>query len=265
MESFRHDGLSLAYKVLGSGPDLVLLHPFPSCHELWLPVAERLATSYRVILPDLRSHGRSGVPERAALMADYAGDLDALCRELKVGKALFAGISIGGYILFEFLRRYPQRLCALALLATKAGPDNSEAKTARLRSAEEVLERGTVQFIDGMMPKWLGETTRRARPDLVEKARHTMRFCTPQSIALAQRGMAERPDSTSTLATINVPTLLVGGEEDTLIPAADIQRMHAAIKGSAMATVPRAGHYIPLEAPDDCFRLLRRFCDQHAK
>jgi 3-oxoadipate enol-lactonase len=265
MEKIRRDGLDLYYTVLGSGPDVVLLHPFPSCHELWLPVAERLATKYRVILPDLRAHGRSGVPDRPALMADYADDLDALCRELKVGKAVWTGISIGGYILFEMWRRHPQRIRAMAILCSKAPADTPEGKAVRLKSADDVLQRGVSFFIDAQLPKLLGETTQRSRRDTVDAARKTMRFATPQAITMVQRGMAERPDSVPMLASISVPTQLVGGEEDTLAPRNEIERMHAGIRGSAMVIVPKAGHYVCFEKPEGTLRILRTFVDRHAQ
>jgi 3-oxoadipate enol-lactonase len=265
MEKIRRHDLDLYYTVLGSGPDVVLLHPFPSCHELWLPVAQRLAAKYRVILPDLRAHGRSGVPDRPALMADYADDLDSLCRELKVGKAVWAGISIGGYILFEMWRRHPQRIRAMAVLCSKAPADTPEGKAVRLKSADDVLERGVSFFLDAQLPKLLGETTQRGRRDIVEAARRTMRFATPQAIAMVQRGMAERLDSIPTLPSISVATQLVGGEEDTLAPRPEIERMHAGIRGSSMAIVPKAGHYVCFEQPEETFRILRTFCDRHAQ
>jgi pimeloyl-ACP methyl ester carboxylesterase len=263
MDRIRRDGLDLCYTVLGAGPDVVLLHPFPSCHELWLPVAERLASKYRVILPDLRAHGRSGVPDRPALMADYADDLDALCRELKVGKAVWAGISIGGYILFEMWRRHPQRIRALAILCSKAPADTPEGKAVRLKSADDVLERGVSFFLDAQLPKLLGQTTQRSRRDIVDAARKTMRFATPQAIAMVQRGMAERPDSVPTLRSVSVPTQLIGGEEDTLAPRAEFERMRAEIRGSSMAIVPKAGHYVCFEQPEETFRILRTFCDRY--
>ena len=265
MERFRRDGLDLYYTVLGSGPEVILLHPFPSCHELWLPVAKRLATKYRVILPDLRAHGRSSVPGRPALMADYAEDLDALCRELKVGKALWAGISIGGYILFEMWRRHSERIRAMAVLCSKPPADTPEGKTVRLKSADDVIERGVSFFLDAQVPKLLGETTQRSRRDVVEAARKTMRFATPQAIAMVQRGMAERPDSVPMLPSISIPTQLVGGEEDTLAPRAEIERMHRGIRGSSMTIVPKAGHYVCIEQPEDTFRILRNFCERHAQ
>jgi len=264
VDRIRRDGIELFYEVMGSGPDLVLLHPFPSCHEFWLPVATRISSKYRVILPDLRAHGRSGVPDRPALMSDHAQDVDAICRELKIGKAVFVGISIGGYILFDMWRRFPHRCKALVLACTKAAPDMPEARAARLQSAEDALERGAHQFVDSMIPKLLGETTLRNRKDLEASARNTMRFMSPQGIAAVQRGMAERPDSVPTLQTISVPTLFIAGEEDKLAGVEEGQRMRGSVQGSELAVIPRAGHYAALESPDDAFRLIRTFCDKHA-
>jgi pimeloyl-ACP methyl ester carboxylesterase len=127
------------------------------------------------------------------------------------------------------------------------------------------MERGVSFFLDGQLPKLLGETSQRSRRDLVEAARKTMRFATPQAIAAVQRGMAERPGSVPTLASISVPTQLVGGEEDVLAPRAEIERMHADIRGSAMAIVPKSGHFVCLEQSEDTFRILRTFCDRHAE
>ena len=194
-------------------------------------------------------------------MADYARDLDALCRHLEIGRAIFAGISIGGYILFEFWRRFPVRVRALGMFCTKASADSPQARANRLQSAEQALERGVAQFIDGLMPKLLSATTQRNRHDVVAAARHTMRFGTPEAIVAIQRGMAERPDSHPILATVSAPALFVAGEEDTLSPPPEMQAMSQAVKGSQFVAIPRCGHYSAFEAPEECARLLRKFCD----
>jgi 3-oxoadipate enol-lactonase len=264
VERIRRDGIDLFFEVQGKGPDLFMLHPFPSCHEFWLPVAERLATRYRVTMPDLRAHGRSGVPDRPALMSDHAEDIEAICRELKIGRAIFLGTSIGGYILFETWRRFPQRVKALVLVCTKASADTPEARASRLQSAEDAVSRGAHQFIDSMVPKLIGDTTLRNRKDVEALARNTMRFMSPQGIAMVQKGMADRPDSIPTLSGISVPTFFIAGEEDKFVPLAEAQHMRDSVKGSELAVIPRVGHYAGLEAPDECLRLIRTFCDQHA-
>ncbi len=257
----RSGDAEIAYEVMGKGPDVVLLHPFPANHNIWGPAAELLATRYRLILPDLRAHGASGVGEGPATMEKHAADVVRVCEDAGVRKAVFAGESIGGYILFEFWRRYRERVSGLALCNTKAGADTAEARTNRLRAADDVEQRGVEPFVDSMIPKLLGETTRTSRPDLVQRARSMMLKSTPPGIAAAQRGMAERPDSTPTLATIDVPTLIITGDEDAMTGVAEAEVLHRGIAGSALKVIPRAGHYAVFERHEDAARLLRRFLD----
>lgn len=251
----------IAYEVLGDGPPVILLHPFPANHELWLPAAQALALRYRVILPDLRGHGASGIGDGPAAMGKHAADLTRVLEDAAVGRAVFAGVSIGGYVLFEFWRRNPGRIAALALWNTKAQADNPEARAGRLQAAADVLERGVEPYFESMVPKLLGSTTRDTRPDLVEGALRMMRRMSPEDVAQVQRGMAERPDSVLTLKTINVPTLVVTGTEDILTGAPEAQIMHDNIAGSDLKMIPRAGHFSPWEQPEPAGMLLRQFAD----
>ena len=212
----KSDDAEIFFRVLGEGPPVVLLHPFPANHEFWLPVAQVLATRYRVILPDLRGHGDSGVGQGPATMDKHAADLARVMDDADIGRAPLVGVSIGGYALFEFWRRHRGRVAALGLCNTKAPADSAEARTGRLQAANDVLERGTEPFFESMIPRLLGRSTRETRPDLVAGALNMMRKMSPEDVAQVQRGMAERPDSVDTLKTINVPTLLVTGEEDML-------------------------------------------------
>ena len=250
------------YWTLGDGPPVVLLHPFPSNHEFWLPVAEVLATRYRMILPDLRGHGDSGVGEGPATMEKHAADIARVMDDAEVGRAPLIGVSIGGYALFEFWRKFRGRVAALGLCNTKAPADGSEARAGRLQAANDVLDRGTEPFFESMVPRLLGKTTREMRPDLVDGALRMMRKMSPEDVAQVQRGMAVRPDSIETLKTINVPTLLVTGDEDLMtgINEAELMRQH--ISGSQLRVIPKAGHYSPWEQPDDASKLLRQFLDR---
>src|SRR5512146_1438629 len=170
------------------------------------PLAERLATRYRVILPDLRGHGDSEVGEGPATMEKHAADLARVCDAADAGRAVFAGVSIGGYILFEFWRRYRQRVRALVLSDTRAQADTQEGRANRLKTAEDVLQRGPEPFLDSMLPKLLGASTYQARPELVQAAKRMMMRTSAEGIAQVQHGMAARPDSVETLKTINVHT-----------------------------------------------------------
>jgi len=252
----------IVYRVLGEGPPVVLLHPFPVNHEFWLPVAQVLAPRYRIILPDLRGHGDSGVGEGPATMAKHASDIARVMDDADIGRAPLIGVSIGGYALFEFWRRNRGRVAALGLFNTKAPADSAEARAGRLRAANDVLESGTEPFFESMIPRLLGKTTREARPDLVEGALRMMRKMSPEDIAQVQRGMAERPDSMDTLKTINVATLIVTGDEDILTGVNEAELMRQHISGSQLCIIPKAGHYSPWEQPEETGKLLRQFLER---
>src|ERR1700693_4054679 len=251
----------IAYRILGSGPPIVLLHPFPVHHEFWLPSAKALTSRYQLILPDLRGHGDSGVGEGPAIMDKHATDLVHVLDHAEIGRAPFAGVSIGGYVMFEFWRRYRGRVAALALCNTKAQADSPEAKALRLEAAVDVLERGTEPFFESMAAKLLGQTTRESRPDLVDGALRMMRKMSAGNVAQVQRGMAERPDSVPDLKTIDVPTLLVTGDEHVLMGPQEAELMRQNIAGSEMKIIRRAGHYSPWEQPAEVGQLLRKFFD----
>src|SRR5579859_8165709 len=158
------------YEVIGSGPPVVLLHPFPASHDLWKPAAQALVSRYRVILPDLRGHGDSEVGVGPATMEKHAADIARVLDHEEVGRAPLVGVSIGGYVLFEFWRRYRARVEALILCNTKAPADTPEARAGRLQAAADVMERGTEIFFESMLPKLMGKTTCGTRLDLVEGA-----------------------------------------------------------------------------------------------
>lgn len=261
MQRVRSGDAEISFDIAGSGPPVVLLHPFPVCREFWLPVAESLATRYRLIIPDLRAHGDSGLGDGPATMAKHAGDLVRVMTAAGVERAPMVGVSISGYVIFEFWRQFRERVSALVLCNTKAGADSAEARAARVQAAEDVMKKGTELFFEGILPKVLSETTRRTRPDLVEGALRMMRKMSPEDVAGAQRGMAERPDSIPTAQTINVPTLIITGDEDTATGVPEAEVMKQNIRGSEMKVVAKAGHYSPWEQPQEVGRLLRQFLD----
>jgi pimeloyl-ACP methyl ester carboxylesterase len=251
----------IAYWTVGDGPPVVLLHPFPVNHEFWLPVAEALSTRYRIILPDLRGHGDSGIGEGPATMEKHAADIARVMDDADVGRAPLIGVSIGGYALFEFWRKHRGRIAALGLCNTKAPADGPEARAGRLQAANDVLDRGTDPFFEGMVQKVLAKTTREMRPDLVDGALRMMNQMSPEDVAQVQRGMAARPDSVETLKTISVPTLLITGDEDNMTGVNEAELMRQHINGSQLKVIPKAGHYSPWEQPEEASRMLRQFLD----
>jgi 3-oxoadipate enol-lactonase len=260
MPTFRSGDAQLSYEIAGNGPDVLLLHPFPLNRHFWDSVTPQLSTRYRVTLPDLRAHGDSELGEGPVTMQKLADDLSRLCREERISKAFFVGVSIGGYLLFEFWRRYREQVAALVLANTRPGAEMPEGKANRLQLADRVLREGTDRFLEEMLSKLLSQTTRTNRPDIADAARRMMQSMSADDIAGVQRGMAERPDSVATLATINVPTLLIAGDEDS-IPLSEFELMRQQISGSRLQVISQAGHYAALEKPAEFGALLRTFLD----
>jgi 3-oxoadipate enol-lactonase len=258
----RSDDAQIFYQALGSGPALVLLHAFPADHRMWLPVAERLADRYRIVLIDMRAHGRSEPGNGTATMEKHAADLLQVCREEKIERAIFAGVSIGGYVLFEFFRRHRERVAALVLSDTRAPSDSDETRANRFKSIEDTRRFGPEPFIETTLGRILGETTRRNRPDLVAQVRTMAATFTAPRIAAIQEGMAARPDSSSLLPAISAPTLLLFGEEDVVTPRADAEALKRGIPNSTLHIITKAGHLAVFEQDEECSRLIRQFCEK---
>ena len=257
----RSDDIQLFYEIRGSGFPVVLLHPFPVHHEFWSPVGEKLGTRYQLLLPDLRAHGRSEVGKGAATMGKHADDLLRLLEAQQIARAAFIGVSIGGYILFEFWRRYRERVAALVLSNTRAEPDTEQGRANRLKSIEDSRKRGTPPFLDAQIQNLIGESTRRNRPDIVAEARAMMNTLSVDGLTAIQRGMAERPDSVPTLPSIQVPTMVIAGGEDTLTPVENGQLMQTRIRGAKLTVIPHVGHYAAWENPEEYSRVVFQFLE----
>src|SRR5262249_27116486 len=153
------------------------------------------------------------------------------------------------------------RVAALALCCTRPQADTPDGRNTLLKSADDVLERGTEWFADLMIPKLMGRTTRETRPDLVAGAKRMMLKMSPIEISQVQHGMAERSDSIPTLKTIDVPTLIVVGDEDPIATMADAELMRQHLAHSRLSVIPKAGHFGAWEQPEAVGRLLRQFVD----
>jgi pimeloyl-ACP methyl ester carboxylesterase len=255
----RSGDADIFYDEQGDGAPVVLLHPFPIHHGFWQNVSAILSPQYKLIMPDLRGMGASTPGDGPATMQKHAEDVRRVCDDARIGKAAFVGVSIGGYTLFEFWRRSRERAIGLAFCNTRANAETDEGKKGRLDAAQRIEERGTEQFLDGLIPILVGETTKRNRPDILEEAWRMALIATGKGLIANQLGMAERPDSIPTLTTISVPALFVGGTEDVGAPPAEIERMHNGARGSRMKIIQNAGHFAAMEKPQEFAEILREF------
>jgi pimeloyl-ACP methyl ester carboxylesterase len=251
------NGTELHWRDAGRGTRaVVLLHAFPLHAGMWSRQIEALAATHRVVAPDFRGlGGTSGSPEPST-MALLAGDVRALLAHLRIERAAVAGLSMGGYLALELWRQAPGLFTGLALCDTKAGADTPEGAAGREAFARSALTQGLHWVADQMTPKLL-----KPAPDAaaVAEVRRLIGEGTPVGVAAAQRGMAVRPDSTPTLATITCPTLVVVGAEDGLTPPSEAEKLAAGIRGATMARLPGAGHLSNIEQPAAFNEALSRF------
>lgn len=261
MPTLLSDDANLYYDVLGSGAPVVLLHPFPLHHGFWSGIAPQLSSRYRLLIPDLRAHGDSELGNGATTMEKLADDLMRLCRAEGIGKATFVGVSIGGYLLFEFWRRYREQVGALVLANSRAGAETPEGKANRAQIIEKIGREGTAGFIEEMLPKQLSPATVVNRPDIVDAARRLMQKMSAADIVGVQKGIAARPDSIPTLSAIQAPTLVMAAEDDG-IPLSEMQLIRDRVQGARMVVLSRAGHYAAMEQPAEFGVGLRKFLDQ---
>ena len=256
--SIRAGDAQIAVKLKGEGPALLLVHGFPFDHTMWKHQLAGLG-GWRRIAPDLRGAGASSAPSGGYSVARYAEDLVAVLDELDVHEAVVCGLSMGGYILFELLRRYPARVRAAVLCDTKAEPDDADAKRGRDELIDVTRRHGPGAVAERLVPKLLAPQTLAGQPDVVRHVWEMIRRVPVAGMIGALEALRDRPDSRPTLGTIRVPVLVVGGEEDVIAPRAGMEAMTAAIRGARFVPVPEASHLAPLEQPLAATRALAEF------
>lgn len=249
------DGVRVHYLDAGGGPGdaapLVLLHAFPLHARMWVPQIDALSGDRRVVAPDLLGFGGTEAPETMFryTMAGYADLVAGLLDRLGLDRVVLAGLSMGGYVSFAFLRQYAERLAGLVLADTRPGADTAEVYDRRTDQQDQVTRIGTAALIETLLGGLLGDDTWARRPDLVDQVRGLMAN-PPAGYIGALEAMKHRPDSSGELAGIAVPTLVLVGEEDALSPPDVARDMQERIPGAELAVLPGAGHLSNLEAAD---------------
>lgn len=235
----------LGFDEKGSGDALVLVHGFPVDRRMWQAQLDGLAGIRQVVAVDLRGRGKSPAAAEGGI-DDYADDVADTIKSLGVGKADVAGLSMGGYVLFALWRRHPEVVRSLILIDTKAGEDPPEAKEGREKTAALVTEKGTATLIDGLFPKIFAPNV---SEDVKDATRPMFEESPSAATAMDALAMKDRPDSTADLDSITVPALVIHGEEDQLMPVEGAREMAAKIPASKFVSIPKAGHFAPMENP----------------
>jgi len=270
---YESDGAGLNYLDTGAGMPVVFLHPTPLDHDYWIPLLDELRSRWgsrspRAIVPDLRGHGSSElggplpvggfarVPDAPVLsMGQLANDILALLDKLSIADTVFVGCSIGGYVMLELWRRAPQRMCGLAFVCSKPQPDAEPALIKRAANIAIAREMGVSALFDGMAQLLIGESTRRRRPEIVAECRARMTL-SPDGFIAVQAGLATRPDSMPTVASIQKPVLAIAGGEDTAVAPVDMEAFRAVPGGLLFHVIPDVGHFAAYDKPQTVADLL---------
>lgn len=266
MKSIQAGGIRLSVYDEGSGPTTIFFaHGFPLSHAMWSGQLKPLAANYRVIAPDLRGFGASEVVPGKTTMRRFADDCAAVLEELGVREpVVFCGLSMGGYVAWQFAKHHADKLQALILCDTKAAADTAEAGETRRKMAEHVLKVGTGAVAEAMPAKLFAQATYKERPEIIAEIRRTIEQTNPQGLAAAQLGMAEREDVRAELPTIagGKPTLVVCGREDAISPVDEMRAIAEGIPGAKFHVIEAAGHMSPLEQPAEFNRMLTEFVNR---
>jgi 3-oxoadipate enol-lactonase len=244
-------GIEMAYDDAGSGPAIVLLHGYPFDRSMWREQIDFLsAHGYRVVAPDLRGMGQTKSASDITTMEDMARDVAALMYVLKIDRAVICGLSMGGYVAFDFVHLFPTRVKALVLAGTRSPADNEQERQARFQQVQRMLAEGMNGIAEATLPKLLAPGTLAQKPEVVARVREMILRADPQGAAAAQRGMAERRDYSDDLPGINVPTLVIVGRDDPIRPVADAEFMHDRIRDSRLEIIEDAAHMTNMEQPE---------------
>jgi 3-oxoadipate enol-lactonase len=259
------NGITIAYNDRGTGLPIVFLHAFPLNRTMWAQQEEALSSQFRVITIDLRGHGESDAPLWRYTLEQSVDDVNALLDRLAIQQAVFAGLSMGGYILFAFYRKYAARVKGLILADTRAQADTEEGKDGRFQMAQIAYKKGPSAIADMMLLKLLSSTSIQTRPDLVQLVRTMIEGNEISGIAGDLMAMADRPDSVPLLSQITCPTQIIVGELDQATPPSDARLMADHIPNARLTLIPQAAHLTNLEQPDTFNQIVETFCTEIAK
>jgi pimeloyl-ACP methyl ester carboxylesterase len=259
-KTYVSHGANLSYREIGSGLPIIFLHPTPLNHFYWLPMIAELGDVH-AIAPDLRGHGASElgrvlpvggftrVPDAAVLsMGQLATDVLALMDHLAIPEAVFAGCSIGGYVMLEVWRRAPLRMRGLAIICSKPQADAEANLAKRVETIAKLRSEGTAGVFDGNAQTLIGASARKLHPGMMTELRVQMTL-TADAVVATQAGLATRPDSVPDIPEIDAPILAICGGEDPGITEAEMRAFEAAEGGCEFHLLPDAGHFAAYEQP----------------
>jgi 3-oxoadipate enol-lactonase len=253
--------IAMTYDDSGGADDvIVLVHGHPFNRSMWAPQAEALAAAgWRVITPDLRGYGATEAVPGVTTLDVFAGDLAALLDHLALSRVVLGGLSMGGQIVMECARQFPERLRAIVLAATSPQAETEAGTQRRREMAARLRSDGMDGYAREVLTKMLAPRSIAALPETAARVTAMMRATNPEGAAAALIGRSLRPPYEPVLAELRVPALIVVGDEDAFTTRADADLMRSLLEGSELVWMEGVGHMPNLERPDDFNRALLGF------
>ena len=261
MPSIEREGIEIHYEVTGDGPPVLLAHSFLCSGEMWGPLLPALSSRYRLVNVDTRGHGASGRVARRCTVEDVLRDHLAVLDALGIARATWAGLSLGGMVALRAAIDVPERVDALVLLDTDAGPEALGARAKHPLLALLARAIGLRPVLPQIAKVMFGPTTLRENQALAEA--WTARFASLHvpSMLNVLAAVDGRADLRPSLERIAVPALVVVGDEDRSLPPPRSRRLAAALPSARLVEVPGAGHLSALEAPATVGAAMTQFLD----
>ncbi|MDF2432636.1 MAG: hypothetical protein JWP44_2267 [Mucilaginibacter sp.] len=255
------NGIELNYKVTGNGEPIVLIHGHPFDHTMWFPQVKAFSGSYKVITPDLRGYGQSGLPKSSkTTFEDYATDVVRLMDFLEIHSFHLAGLSMGGQIIMEIFRQAPGRIKSLTFADTFAGPDTTEVKQGRYDTADRLEKEGMDAYAEEVIYKMIKPEHVTSMPEIAGHVIKMMKETSPLAAATALRARAERINYLEeVLPEINIPTLVIVGREDEFTPVAKAEELKENLKNCKLVIIEDAGHMPNFEHPGEFNKVVLDF------
>lgn len=250
--------LRLCVDDLGAGPVVLLAHGMWCDAGMFARLSAELARDHRVLVPDLRGHGRSDVPATAWTIADLADDLFAILQQLGVPRLTLAGFSMGGMAAADFALRHGDRLSGLALIGTSAA-DEDFIRMAEIRTLARIIElAGAPKFLahEASRSAFSPAFRRRDRAE-VKRWESVVRSMRGPALVQALRAVAGRPSLLEQLGEVRTPTLIISGAADRVLRPRWSRAMHRRLPHSRLVAYPGVGHAVPTERPLEVAALLR--------
>ena len=245
------NNLTVSYSDHGpdDAPVIIFIHGFPLNKSMWNIQVEALKENYRVIAYDIRGHGNSDAGIDEFFIELFVIDLLRLMEKLKIEKSILCGLSLGGYIALHAVLKHPDRFDGLILNDTQCIADTPEIKENRCNAIISIKEKGVEQYADEIIKKLFAQETFTKNKNVVDAVKEMIISTQKQSLCNTLHALAERKETCDQLPEINIPVLIMVGEEDKITPIAAAQQMHEKILNSKLEIIQQAGHLSNLENP----------------